>query len=133
MDLTLADKLRDLKLKKTQFESHVKEINAEIRNTEEQLYSDMMTEELQSFKKDGTLFYLSFKTYASPTAKMRERLCQTLKDNGYGDIVKETVNSNTLSAFVKEQEEENNDELPEWLNGLVNVYEKPSIGMRKAK
>jgi hypothetical protein len=28
--------------------------------------------------------------------------------------------------------EENNDKLPGWLSGLVNVFEKTSVGMRKA-
>jgi hypothetical protein len=27
---------------------------------------------------------------------------------------------------------ENNDLLPDWLSGLVNVYEKTSVGVRKA-
>ena len=44
----------------------------------------------------------------------------------------ETVNANSLSAFVKEQISENGDELPDWLNGLVNVFEKTTVGVRKA-
>ena len=44
----------------------------------------------------------------------------------------ETVNANSLSAFVKEQIEENGDVLPEWLDGLVNVFEKTSVSLRKA-
>jgi len=42
------------------------------------------------------------------------------------------VNANSLSSFVKEQIEENNDTLPEWLDGLVNVYEKSTVSVRKA-
>ena len=37
-----------------------------------------------------------------------------------------------LSAFVKEQIAENGDALPEWLDGLVSVFEKTSVGVRKA-
>ena len=44
----------------------------------------------------------------------------------------ETVNANSLSAFVKEQISENGDTLPDWLNGLVNVFEKTTVGVRKA-
>lgn len=51
---------------------------------------------------------------------------------GFGDLVYETVNANSLSAFVKEQIEENGDVLPEWLDGLVNVFEKTSVSLRKA-
>ena len=39
---------------------------------------------------------------------------------------------NSLSAFVKEQIEENGDVLPEWLDGLVKVFEKTSVSLRKA-
>lgn len=44
----------------------------------------------------------------------------------------ETVNANSLSAFVKEQVAENGDMLPDWLDGLVNVFEKTTVGVRKA-
>ena len=56
---------------------------------------------------------------------------QALKDNGYGEIVTETVNANTLASFVKEQMAENNDEVPEWIAQVVNTFEKVSVGIRK--
>jgi len=46
--------------------------------------------------------------------------------------VYETVNANSLSAFVKEQITENGDTLPRWLDGLVNVFEKTTVNVRKA-
>ena len=62
-----------------------------------------------------------------------EELYTALKNAGYGDLVVETVNPSSLSAFVKEQISENGETLPEWLDGLVNVFEKTSISMRKSK
>ena len=56
---------------------------------------------------------------------------QSLKDNGYGSLVVETVNANTLSSFVKEQKAENNDEVPSWLSDVISVFEKVSVGVRK--
>ena len=47
-------------------------------------------------------------------------------------MITETINANNLSAFVKEQIAENGDALPEWLDGLVSVFEKTSVGVRKA-
>ena len=55
-----------------------------------------------------------------------------LRGEGFGDLVYETVNANSLSAFVKEQIEENGDVLPEWLDSLVDVFEKTSVSLRKA-
>jgi len=39
---------------------------------------------------------------------------------------------NSLSAFVKEQILENEDLLPNWLEGKVNVFERTTVGVRKA-
>ena len=55
-----------------------------------------------------------------------------LKENGYGDLVYETVNANSLSAFVKEQIAENQNTVPEWLSGLVHVYEQTSVSVRQS-
>ena len=60
-----------------------------------------------------------------------EKTMQSLKDNGYGSLVVETVNANTLSSFVKEQKAENNDEVPSWLSDVISVFEKVSVGVRK--
>lgn len=131
--LELADKLKELKDQKRALEDHVKEIKQEMDSVEAQLIETMVSEEMQNFNRGGTLFYMQVKPYASPIANKKPVLFQTLKDEGYGDLVYETVNSNSLSAFVREQMEENEDQLPEWLNGLVNVFEKTSIRMRKSK
>ena len=56
----------------------------------------------------------------------------TKEENGFGELVYETVNTNSLSAFVKEQISENQDSVPEWLSGLVNIYEQTSVSVRKS-
>lgn len=129
----LADKLKELRDKKKQLENEVKEINTEIEKTEQELVQQMLEEEMQNFSRGGILFYLNTKTFASPVQEQKQKLFQILKDEGYGDLVYETVNSNSLSAFIKEQIEQNEGELPKWLDGLVNVYDKTTIGMRKTK
>ena len=67
----------------------------------------------------------------SPPIEQKSNLFEELKNKGYGDLVYETVNSNSLSAFVKEQMAENNDTLPNWLIGLVRVFEKTTVTVRK--
>lgn len=129
----LADRLKELKEKKKALEDELKALNAELEATEYELAQMMINEELPSFSRAGTTFYVSTKVYASPLADKKTELFERLKQLGYGDLIYETVNNNTFSAFVKEQMAENDDQLPEWLNGLVSVYEKTSIGMRKAK
>ncbi|MDR1364060.1 MAG: hypothetical protein LBJ32_00265, partial [Oscillospiraceae bacterium] len=69
---------------------------------------------------------------ASPIASLKDELFKNLKEQGYGDLVYETVNANSLSSFIKEQISENKDKLPIWLDGLINLYEKVSVSVRKS-
>ena len=102
------------------------------RLKEQQLVQMMADTETQNFTRGGTMFFLTNKTRASAVAESKTKLYQVLKRKGYGDLVYETVNANSLSAFVSEQISENNEELPQWLNGLVNVYEQTKVSVRKA-
>ncbi len=127
----LADRLKGLKEQKKQLEDTLKDINAAIEETNEKMVQIMTQQEIQNFNRAGQLFYLNTRTFASPAAGQQEALYSWLKENGYGDLVKETVYSQTLSAFIKELLEED-DELPEELQKLVNVYEKTIVGVKKA-
>ena len=64
-------------------------------------------------------------------AGQKDELFGALRANGYGDLITETINAGSLSNFVKEQIAENEDVLPGWLDGLVNVFEKTTVGVRK--
>ena len=128
----LADQLRALREQKKNLEERVKALNAEIDALDAKLVQAMIDQETQSFNRSGKLFYLKTVTRASAKAGEQERLYQWLKDNGYGDLVKETVNAQTLTGFAKELMEENDDELPGDLADMVNIFEKQTVAMRKA-
>ena len=127
----LADRLKTLRDQKKAAEAQVKEINAAIDEVDFALSELMAQTETQSFSRAGTMFYLTTTVRASADAERKTELYQTLKKEGFGDLVYETVNANSLSAFVKEQRAENEDILPNWLDGLVKIYEKTSVGVRK--
>lgn len=128
----LADELKRLRDEKQELEAQVKEVNARIDETDYRLSELMAATETQNFTRAGTMFCLTTKTRASAAAGVKDGLYAALKEQGYVDLVYETVNANSLSAFVKEQIEENNDALPDWLTGLVNVFDKTTVGVRKA-
>ena len=128
----LAEQLKQLREEKKDAEQRVKDINAEIDKTEYALVQLMAETETQNFTRAGTMFSLTTKTRASAMAGRKDELYSALKENGFGELVYETVNANSLSAFVKEQIAENQDTVPEWLNGLVNVYEQTSVSVRKS-
>ena len=128
----LADQLRELKETKKYAEQELKEITEEIDRVDAALAECMINTETQNFTRNGTMFCLTNTTRASAAAGRKDELFAALRAAGFGDLVYETVNANSLSAFVKEQTAENEDVLPGWLDGLVNVFEKTTVGVRKA-
>lgn len=128
----LADRLKELRDAKKKAEQRVKELAAAIDDADYALSELMAQTETQSFNRAGTLFYLTTTTRASALPDRKTDLYNALKAEGYGDLVYETVNANSLSAFVKEQRAENDDALPDWLNGLVTLFEKSTVGVRRA-
>lgn len=134
----LAEKLKSLRDRKQEAEAALKEINAQIDETDYRLSEVMAESETQNFTRSGTMFYLTTKTRASAVAGSKEELYAALKSHGFGDLVYETVNANSLSSFIKERMEENaensggGDTLPDWLIGLVSVFDKTTVGVKKA-
>ena len=128
----LVDELRELKERKKRLEDELKATGLEIDRVDAVLAQRMADTETQNFTRNGTMFCLTSTIRASAAAGRKNELFEALREAGYGDLVYETVNANSLSAFVKEQTAENDDSLPQWLDGLVTVFEKATVGVRKA-
>ena len=127
-----ARELKELKVMKDELEAELKQVNMDIDNADWHLSNLMAETETQNFTRAGTMFCLTTKTRASARAGQKDELFAALRGEGYGDMITETVNANSLSSFVKEQIAENGDALPDWLDGLVSVFEKTTVGVRKA-
>ena len=127
----LADRLRSLRDEKADLERVVEDIGTDIKATEGKLAQAMLDSETQNFTRAGRMFSLTVKVRGSAVAGLKDDLYEALKQNGFGDLVYETVNANTLSSFVKEQLAGNEDRLPEWLDGLVKVFEQTGVSVRK--
>ena len=132
MMFELADRLKALRDEKKTLEQHLKDVNAKLDEADAALAQIMTDTETQNFTRSGTLFCLTNTVRASATADRKDALFDALRAEGHGGLIYETVNANSLSAFVKEQIAENDDKLPSWLHGLVNVFEKTTVGVRKA-
>ena len=131
MDLfIIADDLVRYRDQKKEIEEALKEINTLITETEEQMVAAMVEEEMQNFTRNGKQFILTNRTYANAKAGMMSAICDWMKENDLGDMVKESVHPQTLQAWVKEQIEEDGA-LPGELDELMNVYEKSGISIRK--
>lgn len=128
----MADRLKTLQEQKKELEEQARALGSEIDELDEQL-SDAMTEaELDRFSRNGNTFYLKSRLFASPASGRKDEMMRALKENGYGSLVVETVNANTLASFIKEQREITGEDVPVWLGDTVSTYEKVSVGIRKS-
>ena len=126
----LADSLNSLKQEKKSLEQRLKELNNQLEKTNDQLSQAMLTEEMANFVRGGQMYYLTTKIFASADKFRKDELIGWLKNHSYQAIVKETVNANTLAAFIRELIDEDN--LPQELEEMVNIHEKTLVVIRKA-
>ena len=129
--LELSDRLKELRTQKSYLEREVKGINEEIDGVTTEMIDLMTTEELTSFNRNGTTFSLVTQEYPAPEPERKGELWEVMKKNGFEDLF--TINSQTLSATVKELIAANEGLLPEWLDGLIKIAEKNSIRVAKSK
>lgn len=129
--LELSDRLKELRTQKSDLEREVKGINEEIDGVTTEMIDLMTTEELTSFNRNGTTFSLVTQEYPAPEPERKVELWEVMKKNGFEDLF--TINSQTLSATVKELIAANEGVLPEWLDGLIKIAEKNSIRVAKSK
>lgn len=129
--LELSDRLKELRTQKSDLERKVKGINEEIDGVTTEMIDLMTTEELTSFNRNGTTFSLVTQEYPAPEPERKGELWEVMKKNGFEDLF--TINSQTLSATVKELIAANEGVLPEWLDGLIKIAEKNSIRVAKSK
>ena len=127
----MADRLKALQERKKSLEAEAKALGTEILALDAALSDAMAEAELDRFSRGGSTFYLKSRLFASPVAGRKDEMIRVLKANGYGSLVTETVNANTLASFIKEQHELTGEDVPAWLGGTVSAFEKVSVGIRK--
>ena len=131
--MIIADKLLALRDKKISLDEKLDRLKQEIDAIEERLIEAMTESDTQNFTHSGTQFSIRTATRASAKAGKKSDLFYALRREGYGDMITETVNANTLTAFVKEQREANEGKLPDWMDDLISVYDEKKISVRKGR
>lgn len=126
----IADKYLEARDKKQIAEETLRAIAQQVEELEFELIQGMTDNELDNFKRNGTQFTVARREYISPVPERKDELYQAMKDNGFENLF--TINANTLSGTVKELTKENEEVLPEWLDGLVQSYEKQSIRIKRS-
>lgn len=98
----LAEKFAELKKKSEAQSDILKAINTEWSECEMELLEAMAEEGVKSLKTEFGTFSLTVTNYLSVNAAATETFYPYLKESGNGALLKEAVNSRTLTAFLKE-------------------------------
>lgn len=127
--LEIADKYLEKREKKSELETQIKDVNKELESLEQELIGLMTDNEIDSFKRNRILYSVVTREFQSANPERKEELYLQMKQKGFEHLF--TINTNTLSATVKELIAENDGKLPDWLEGLINQTEKQSIRIKK--
>lgn len=131
----LAARLKSLKDAKTELAEATKKNNAEIEVVELELSNLMIEEGNDGFELNGYKFTLQYKDMFSSTVDKRDDLIEALKMHGIDreEIITETVPAQKLNSIMRSIYESNGEELPEEFDGIVSIYTKQGVGVRKVQ
>lgn len=129
----MATQLKILRDRKQEIKDEEKAINAEIETVEQQLAGAMIDEGNDNFSLNGYNFVLKVKDIFSSKVEFREQLLEALKLHGYDrkDVITETIPTGKLNSIMSDIYDENDSELPEEFEGIVTVFSKPGVTVRK--
>lgn len=122
-------KFGELKSKKDNLSSELDNIKKEYAEMESIVFDMMFNMDIQSIVVGNRLFYRNIKEY--PRIVSQELFFNWLREHGYGLLIKETVNANTLKAWYKEYREAEPDINETDLSGMLDIFEDKGIGIRK--
>lgn len=132
------EQYEELLARKDELKDLTKANNEAIDSLKEDISNEMIDEEVTQIAVGGKSYSLVDKVrYAKlGDAKLAAKgidFFDVLRGQGYGDLIKETVNANTLSSTMAAAAEENGGELPEELSEIVSKFEYTDINRRTVK
>ena len=129
--LLAADRLKTLRDEKAELQAKLKDVQESIDSVEAELIQYMTNEECTGFDRNGTRFSLVIREFPGAVPEERDELYRRMRSHGFEHLF--TINTNTLSATVKELKANNDDQLPDWLEGVIQIFEQPSIRVSRSK
>lgn len=134
LDFALLRRYRELREAQAIGEAEAKAYKDEANAIEQQLVEMFTDAGMQNINVDGKTIYLHRSTYAARGEGVEaEDVKAALRAAGAGDLVTETVNANTLSAYVRELlDGDDAPGLPEPLVGVLDLGERFSVRINAA-
>lgn len=123
--------------KKDALDKETKDNNAAIDKLKAEIAEMMIDEDIPSQGYGDYVYSLQDKVKYSKRgdAQLMEKgldFFEVLREQGLGDLIKETVNPRSLQSAMNEIADENDGELPPELDEVVSSYEMTDIARRKS-
>ena len=124
----LVTEYADLTEQRRKLEAEVKRLATDLAAREEVLVEEFAKAGIQNIKtQTGQTVYLNREIFAKLVGDHEEAL-DAFRQAGLGDFVKESVNAQTLRAYVREMDEV----LPEGLQPYIDITEVYRMRMRSS-
>jgi hypothetical protein len=130
--LTMDEKIErfiELETERRELEARLKEVKEEIAPLHEQVLTYFEQTGTSKIKRSGLTLYVHRQLWARPIDGDYERGCAALKAAGLEDMVKESFNIHTLSAYIRELERMG-EPIPETFEGAIQTEETFQIRTR---
>jgi len=125
----------ELKDQKESVEDDLDVIKAELSELDAEIQLMFIDAGLDAVKMDGYTIHLNTTVWAKKSGKDidQDAVCEALGAAGMFDLVKESYNSNQVSAWMRELADENGDiELPSELEGVLEATKVTQVRRRKS-
>lgn len=117
--------------RKKEIEGELKRVKKDMEDLEQTVLDDMVKDGVGNMKIRDQMLYIHRQLWASPKAGETEQVCDALRELGHDDLVQERINTQSLSALVREWDDIG-EPIPAVLEPHVNASEKFSLRVRKA-
>ena len=129
---SLIDEYKELLDEKDRLKDATTENNKALEAKRNELAKAMIDAESPKVSRGGFLYSLQDKTkYNKIGGCDEEAFYETLEEHGLGDIIKRTVNAQTLNGAMDSLAEENDGELPEDFEDFIKPYQYYDVAKRK--
>lgn len=129
---TLIDEYKGLMDEKDRLKDATTENNKELEKKRNELAQAMIDAESPKISRNGFVYSLQDKTkYNKIGGCDEDGFFETLEEHGLKDIIKRTVNPQTLNGAMAGLVEENDGELPEDFTEFINPYQYYDVAKRK--
>lgn len=131
--IQLARQFATLDQRKKALKEELEHLEGQLADIEGGLLEAFASEGLRKIELDdmGIVVHVHKQMWARAAEDANEALCAALRRHDLGDLVKTTVNTMTLSSYVREQSRDG-AELPEDIAATIVITDKFSVRTRKA-